>query len=214
MIYSNVPLWFGAYIHNFLSLSIVPISAITLIAAILSTSLAFSEKVKKNRTKYLSWAIVSFLVTICWPFTGEFLDEVDFRKACEENEGLRIHKKIILDSSFLIPYDPDADPKRKNFMYVYEGQGIQLDRVRFDKLYYIQKDDLDSRRPTGYRSLLISRETNEVMSVYTSNRREAYFMSQRGRSCYDLLSYPRHNREMRRVGLERKNQIKSTVEVN
>jgi hypothetical protein len=113
--------------------------------------------------------------------------EYEFRKACAEDSGLFVYRKVSLGPEYWLPIDPVTGPVNDEIWYVLNTD-IELNKAVIDRDFKI---DYSSRR---LRSGMIAKSvrltdirSSEVLSEFKGySAALSYFLSQKDRTCVNL----------------------------
>jgi hypothetical protein len=161
---------------------------------------SFSGKVAK---------ITFWIFFLCFPLllalinVPKFPAEYEFRKACAEDSGLFVYKKVSLGPEYWLAIDPKTGPSSDGTSYT-SNPGIELNQLVFDRDFKIESEfqrmDTDIIEMS---TTLTDSRSGEILSEFKDfSAQLSFFMSQTHRTCgtlgfrdapYSSASYRRHD---------------------
>jgi hypothetical protein len=153
--------------------------------------LSRKSAVVKNSKRKRFWIFLAcvplFLMVIS---VSKIKTEFHFRKACAEDSGLFVYKKISLGPEYWLAIDPSVGPVTDNEGYVFTD-GFEINQEVFNQVYLQGVNILSLDNGLEMSSYMVSdKRTGQVLGEIKDYFAElTYFLSQRPRKCRDLDSH-------------------------
>ncbi len=147
-----------------------------------------SPVIEKSKRKifWISLACVPlFLVVIS---VSEIRTEYQFRKACAEDSGVFVYRKVSLGPEYWLEIDPAKGPSNDDTAYIVSST-IELNRPVFDRDFDFELDivRLESGIARHSRVLKDLKSGKVLSEIKDYSAQIVYFMSQKNRKCRTVL---------------------------